>query len=90
MNYLQEPAPKESKVIIILNHITESFFNDLEKRQVKQIYSAINEHKGINVQQGLLTVLSKLLGRAGYYQLILDCYLNAIERGVKFDKQFYL
>ncbi len=90
MNYLQEPAPKESRAIIILNHLTNFFFDDLEPRQIREIYATLTQHKKLNMQQGMLTVLAKLLGSAGYYHLILDIYLDAIKRGVKFDKQFYL
>ncbi len=90
MSYLQEPTPKEPKVIILLNHLIQSYFMQLDKREIKQIYTALTTHKGLNMQQGLLTVMSKLLGRAAYYPLILDVYLAALERGVQFDKQFYM
>jgi hypothetical protein len=90
MNYLEEPAPKESKLIILVNHLTESYWHDLDNRQIKHIYNTITSHTGLNMQQGMLTVMSKLLGRAAYYHLILDLYLSAVERGVEFDKQFYL
>lgn len=90
MSYLAETSPKESKVIILLNHLIERYFTSLDNRQIKQIYTVITNHKGLNMQQGLLTVVSKLLGRAAYYHLILDVYLAAVERKVQFDKQFYM
>lgn len=90
LNYLEELAPKDSKLIILLNHLTESYLQDLDNNQIKHIYTTISSHKGLSMQEGLLTVMSKLLGRASNYHLILDLYVSAIERGVNFDKQFYL